>query len=77
LETLLNSKLRPTFWQRNFDKPAYNFEKVGWQWTREEKQVNRSTYNTTLNGYGNSGHTFGDKLSTEERKALIEYLKTL
>lgn len=77
LETLLNSKLRPTFWQRNFDKPVYNYEKVGWQWTREEKQVNRSTYNTMLKGYGNSGHTFGDKLSAEERKSLIEYLKTL
>lgn len=77
LETLLNSKLRPTYWERNFSKPQYNYEKLGWQWEPRDKQTNRSTYNTTLRGYGNSGHTFGDKLSDEERKAVIEYLKTL
>jgi hypothetical protein len=30
-----------------------------------------------LPGYGNYGHTYGDHLSNRERKALIEYLKTL
>ena len=34
-------------------------------------------YNTTLKGYGNSGHYFGDKLNNKERTAVIEYLKTL
>jgi hypothetical protein len=34
-------------------------------------------YNTTLPGYGNQGHYFGDKLNDDERKAVIEYLKTL
>ena len=34
-------------------------------------------YNTTLPGYGNYGHYFGDKLTGEERKAVIEYLKTV
>ena len=28
-------------------------------------------------GYGNGGHKFGDKLTAEERKAVVEYLKTL
>jgi hypothetical protein len=36
-----------------------------------------TVYNTMLPGYGNYGHTFGDKLSDRERKAVIEYLKTL
>lgn len=77
LETLLNSKARPAFWERNFEKPRYDYEKVGWIYQEKSKQDNRSTYNTTLKGYGNHGHYFGDKLTDPERKALIEYLKTL
>ena len=34
-------------------------------------------YDTTQPGYGNGGHTFGDRLSAAERVAVIEYLKTL
>jgi hypothetical protein len=30
-----------------------------------------------LLGYGNYGHRFGDVLSKADRKAVIEYLKTL
>jgi hypothetical protein len=77
LETLLNSKIRPTFWVRDFEKPQYDYEKVGWVYTESDKQHTRSTYNTTLKGYGNHGHYFGDKLTDEERKAVVEYLKTL
>ena len=35
------------------------------------------TYDTTLPGYGNQGHTFADSLSENYRWALVEYLKTL
>jgi hypothetical protein len=34
-------------------------------------------YDTTLPGYGNGGHLFGDGLMEAERTAVIEYLKTL
>lgn len=77
LEALLNSKFRPRFWSRNFDKPQYDYNKIGWVYTAEKAAANTSTYNTTLNGYGNGGHYFGDALSEKERKAVIEYLKTL
>ena len=77
LETLLNSKKRPTFWGRNFEKPEYDYDEVGWKYEPKDKQYTKSTYNTTLKGYSNSGHYFGDKLSDQERKAVIEYLKTL
>jgi Cytochrome c len=77
LETLLNSKLRPAYWERNFEKPEYDYQKVGWKFVAKDRQYTRSTYNTTLNGYGNSGHYFGDKLTDNERNAVIEYLKTL
>ncbi|HEY6956285.1 MAG TPA: hypothetical protein VI385_13630, partial [Flavisolibacter sp.] len=77
LEALLNSKLRPKYWSRNFDKPEYDYANPGWKFKVEEGPGNTSVYNTTLAGYGNYGHYFGDKLSDEERKAVIEYLKTL
>jgi len=37
----------------------------------------RKVYDTTQPGRGNGGHPFGDKLSEQERMAVIEYLKTL
>jgi mono/diheme cytochrome c family protein len=76
LEALLNSDLRPAYWSRDFDKPEYDYDKLGWKYTKEPK-ANKNSYNTTLPGYGNYGHTFGDKLKEKERKAVIEYLKTL
>ncbi len=77
IEAVLNSKLRPTYWKRNFRKTKYNYQKLGWQYKQQNHAGNKQTYNTTLPGYGNYGHYFGDKLTIEERKAVIEYLKTL
>lgn len=37
----------------------------------------RKIYNTGLHSQGNGGHTFSDSLGAEERRAIIEYLKTL
>ena len=34
-------------------------------------------YDTTAFGHANTGHTFGDGLSSEERRAIIEFLKSL
>ena len=98
LEALLNSRIRPVYWSRDFDKPEYDYTAVGWKYTQEAGPAGaagpgaaqagaaagnpagpggKSVYNTTLPGYGNYGHTFGDQLSAAERKAVIEYLKTL
>lgn len=76
LEALLNSDLRPRYWSRNFDKPVYDYDKLGWVY-RTQEQPGKRTYNTDLPGYGKQGHTFGDRLTPEERKALLEYLKKL
>jgi mono/diheme cytochrome c family protein len=45
----------------------------------DEKDASKraAIYDTTLLGYSNSGHTFGDALSEDDRHAVIEYLKTL
>jgi cytochrome c5 len=78
LEDLLNSVQRPAKWSRSFDNKAdYDAVKVGWKYTRESAKTDVKTYDTSLYGYGNGGHTWGDALTTEERKAVIEYLKTL
>ena len=77
LKALLNSKERPDFWQRSGKTDDYNFEEVGWNFKEKKKATGKFTYDTTLPGYGNQGHTFSDKLSDDEQKAVIEYLKTL
>jgi cytochrome c5 len=77
LEAMLNSKSRPTYWQRNFTTPSYNYEIPSWNYEEKKAPSNSEVYNTTLKGFGNYGHRFGDKLSDKERKAVIEYLKTL
>lgn len=77
LEDLLNSKQRPTYWKRDWQNSKnYDYTKIGWQYERLEKP-DKDTYDTTLPGYSNAGHNFGDKLTNEERKAVLEYLKTL
>jgi hypothetical protein len=76
LEALLNSKLRPEYWSRDFDHREYDYATMGWTYATKEKP-GTGIYNTHLPGYGNQGHTFGDDLTEGERKAVIEYLKTL
>jgi len=77
LEALLNSKKRPTYWHRNFTKPNYNYDIPGYHYDTKKEPGNSEVYNTTLKGYSNKGHYFGDKLSDKERRAVIEYVKTL
>jgi len=86
---VLNSKKRPKIFTRSFatDEADYDTDKVGWKVTvlREAPKnlknlsghERRKIYDTTQPGRGNGGHTFGDDLSEEERRAIIEYLKTL
>ena len=74
---VLNSENRPKYWSRSYDSSDYDSENLGWNYTKEESKTDKSTYDSTLKGYGNGGHTFGDDLTAEERKALLEYLKTL
>jgi mono/diheme cytochrome c family protein len=85
IEALLDSSKRPAYWMRSFDSPEFDEEALGWAYraldygkegartTEERKQI----YDTTLHGYSSSGHTFGDDLTDAERRAIIEYLKTL
>lgn len=85
---LLNSKARPKVFTRSYrtDLDAYDANKLGWKIqvlpeAPDAKNLSRiehrKIYDTTRPGRGNGGHTFGDKLSEIERRAVIEYLKTL
>jgi mono/diheme cytochrome c family protein len=77
LEDLLNSSQRPKFWKRDFRNADYDEKKGGWRYESMVTAADRQTYDTTLPGYGNGGHDFGDALSADDRQALIEYLKSL
>ena len=77
LESVLNSKKRPTYWQRSFTTTAYNYEIPGYDYQTKDAPGGNEVYNTTLKGFSNAGHYFGDHLSDKERRSVIEYLKTL
>lgn len=84
---LLNSKTRPKIFTRSYRTGAadYDSEQVGWKVQVLERGPDpslpaierRKVYDTTQPGRGNGGHTFGDPLSEPDRRAVIEYLKTL
>lgn len=85
LEAVLDSSKRPGFWRRSFSSSDYDPRAVGWRF-RARSQGKASVadarerallYDTTLPGYSNAGHTFGDDLDAGERRAVLEYLKTL
>lgn len=79
LEDVLNSNQRPKVWKRTqTDNSDYDQNKMGWKYTIPSAKNNDILiYDTALTGRGNGGHTFGDALTPDQRKALLEYLKTL
>jgi mono/diheme cytochrome c family protein len=85
LAAMLDTGARPTYWRFDGAAPAYDQAQVGWSY-RALKQGREQfasldeqkwVYDTTRRGYGNQGHDFGDVLDAKERRALLEYLKTL
>jgi mono/diheme cytochrome c family protein len=85
LAALLNSAERPTYWRFAGPDPDYDQQALGWgfealQQGREQfasLDEQKWVYDTTRRGYGNQGHEVGDLLDDQERRALLEYLKTL
>jgi mono/diheme cytochrome c family protein len=84
---VLNSKARPKIYTRSFRTAEVEYDpvKLGWKIQELAKSPDptlpaderRKVYDTTQRGRRNSGHLYGDKLTEEERLAVIEYLKTL
>ncbi len=85
IEAVLNSSIRPKYWKRaDYDSRNFDEEALGWPYVEVPySQYNapeaerKFIYDTTLWSQSNKGHTFGDHLSDLERRAVLEYLKTL
>ena len=77
---VIDPAIRPARWRRDFStSQSYDLAGLGWLFERVEEgtEVDRSTYDTRIAGYGNQGHLYGEELSVEERRFVLEYLKTL
>jgi mono/diheme cytochrome c family protein len=84
---VLNSKARPKIFTRSYRTGQDDYDPVHLGWKvrvlsrgaslRTPAIERRKIYDTTLPGRGNGGHPFGDDLTEEERRAVLEYLKTL
>lgn len=71
---VLDSRHRPSIWLIG---TSYDSVNVGWIIEAADSIVPKNMYDTRHPGQSNRGHTFGDDLPDDERKAIIEYLKTL
>jgi mono/diheme cytochrome c family protein len=76
LTDLLNAEdARPKKFFRGYD--VYDPAKVGFVSEGPEAARIGYEYDTSLPGNGNQGHTYGTSLTPEEKRELVEYLKTL
>ena len=66
---------RPRKFLRGYD--VYDSVKVGFVSEGAEARRVGYEYDTSLPGNSNQGHTFGTQLSPDDKRALIEFLKTL
>ena len=85
IAAVLDSSKRPKFWRR-VDHDSAHFDEAALGWPFIELQYGHADaaadekkfiYDTTQFAHSNPGHTFGDQLTPDERKAVLEYLKTL
>ncbi len=66
---------RTKVFYRGYD--VYNPEKVGFLSQGTTAEAEGFKYDTSLDGNSNEGHHYGTELSSEDKQALVEYLKTL
>ncbi len=81
---MLDSATRPKVWRRTPD--GYDQTRVGLEAERlselppddaKDYRRRRLYFDTSLPGKSAAGHTFPDALNAAERRAVLEYLKTL
>ncbi|HJQ83155.1 MAG TPA: hypothetical protein VKA21_03705 [Candidatus Binatia bacterium] len=84
VELVLNSRARPPLWRRrDLDSRNFDADALGWPWDAVASiesvpgAERNLVYDTTFFSQSNAGHTFGDHLTDDERRAVLEYLKTL
>ena len=80
---LLHPDARPRVWKRTAD--GYDQQRVGLEVTAFDRfpdgvrsaSERRRIFDTRMFGKGAGGHSFPDELSEAEKRAVLEYLKTL
>jgi hypothetical protein len=77
LAAVLDRSQRPHRFVRSRGAGDYDLEAVGWRTAVADVADSKWVYDTGRPGYSNAGHTFGDELDAGERRAVLEYLKTL
>ena len=82
LAAVMDSASRPKVWKRTdhgYDQVNVGLEVEVFDEVPEglSDRIRRMYYDTTHFGNSNAGHTFPDDLNSEEKLAVIEYLKTL
>ena len=81
---VLTREARPKYFRR-IEAPAFDAKDVGLKFETVSgpaskdlaPEARRRIIDTTLPGLGNDGHPFGFVLTEKEKRAVIEYLKTL
>jgi mono/diheme cytochrome c family protein len=66
---------RPSVFFRGYD--VVDLNNVGFVATGPQAEASGYRFDTTLRGNGNGGHSYGVDLPEPDKRALIEYLKTL
>ncbi len=75
LDLLTDPANRPKEFARGYD--VYDQQKGGFVSDTPEARAMGTLYDTTLPGNGNSGHLWGTQLSDDQKRNLIEFMKTL
>ncbi|WLB09521.1 cytochrome c [Bradyrhizobium elkanii] len=66
---------RPAYFYRGYD--VYDPDNVGFVSSGDDAVREGRKFDTRLPGNGNQGHLFGTALGDDDKKALLEYMKTL
>ena len=66
---------RPSLFYRGYD--VVDLEKIGFVSTGPQAAAQGFRFDTTQRGNGNGGHLYGTELDDADKRALLEYLKTL
>ncbi|HYM72682.1 MAG TPA: cytochrome c [Stellaceae bacterium] len=66
---------RPAVFYRGYD--VVDFERVGFISTGPAAEANGFRFDTGLRGNANGGHNYGTDIGDADKRALVEYLKTL
>jgi Cytochrome C oxidase, cbb3-type, subunit III len=74
LRALLFPRERPTVFYTGYD--VYDWDAVGFVSRGPKARTEGFRFDTRLRGNSNAGHLYGTDLSTQQRLAIIEYLKT-